>query len=313
MKRALKKILIFLLTTAVIISSSFILTINFRGNVDEYIVPDEFEKSLENAPVQRKSNTYARIMTANVLAHYESWGGSDARKRAKMFLEILDAYEPDVAAIQEMCDQWYCSLMRNAKNYRLIYPITTGITARTTAIIYNTDTTQLLDYGQYEYTQYDEKRVRRIVWGYFCNKESGERYVVSSTHFNPVRKNQQKQSLEIMNTQADEQVMIAKSLQNQCACPIFCAGDYNAMDNGGYNNDYFAPSVYDAITVSLKDTKLLAKHTTSGDGRDVNKPTQDHIFMLGDSEIERYSIISESAMNEISDHYPIFIDASQSN
>lgn len=310
MKKALKKIIIFLTVTSVIIVSSFILTINFRGNIDEYTIPNEFEESIDSADTIRNGNAYARIMTANVLAHYESWGGTDARKRAKMFLSILDTYAPDVVAIQEMCDQWYCSLLKNAANYRLIYPVSTGAMARTTAIIYNANTVDLLDYGQYEYTKFDEKRVRRIVWGYFRDKESGEKYIVSSTHFNLIRENQVTESMQIMNTQADEQVMIAQALQNQYDCPVFCAGDYNAMDSGGYDNEYFAPSVYDALTVSLKDTKSLARRTTEGDSREVRKPTQDHIFMLGESTIERYSIISDSVMKEMSDHYPIFIDVS---
>ncbi len=310
MRKALKKIIIFLTVTSVIIASSFILTINFRGNIDDYIISDEFEEAVDNADKLRSGSAYARIMTANVLAHYESWGGTDARKRAKMLLSILDEYSPDVVAIQEMCDQWYCSLLKNAENYKLIYPVLTGVMARTTAIIYNTNTVDLLDYGQYEYKRYDEKRVRRIVWGYFQDKESEKKYIVSSTHFNLIRKNAQTESLQIMNSQADEQVMIAQSLQNRYNCPVFCAGDYNAMDSGGYDNDYFAPSVYDALTVSLKDTKLLAKRSTEGDAREVEKPTQDHIFMLGNSKVERYSIISDSIMKEMSDHYPIFIDVS---
>lgn len=310
MKKALIKIITSLLMTAIIIISSFVITVYTRGDIDDYILPKGFEETIDNANPLRNENAYARIMTANVLAHYESWGGTDARRRAKMFLELLDTYSPDIVAMQEMCDQWYCALLKNAKNYRLIYPLSTGTMARTTGIIYNSDTVDLLDYGQYEYTKFDEKRVRRIVWGYFQNKESGEKYIVTSTHFNLIRENQETESLNIMNTQADEQVAIAKNLQIQFNCPIFCAGDYNAMDNGGYDNPYFAPTVYDALTVSLNDTKSYARRTTEGDARDVRKPTQDHIFMLGNATIERYSIISDTVMQEMSDHYPIFIDVS---
>ena len=82
--------------------------IRSRGDLSDYMVSEEFQESIGKANAKRAKDTSARIMSANLLVHYESWGGTDAHKRAKMFLQVLDTYRPDVVAVQEMSDQWYC-------------------------------------------------------------------------------------------------------------------------------------------------------------------------------------------------------------
>ena len=76
--------------------------IRSRGDLSDYMVSEEFQESIGKANAKRAKDTSARIMSANLLVHYESWGGTDAHKRAKMFLQVLDTYRPDVVAVQEM-------------------------------------------------------------------------------------------------------------------------------------------------------------------------------------------------------------------
>ena len=66
--------------------------IRSRGDLSDYMVSEEFQESIGKANAKRAKNTSARIMSANLLVHYESWGGTDAHKRAKMFLQVLDTY-----------------------------------------------------------------------------------------------------------------------------------------------------------------------------------------------------------------------------
>ena len=279
--------------------------------MDDYILPKGFEESIEQADTARSNDTYARIMSANLLANYASWGGTDARKRAKMFFNVLDAYQPDVIAVQEMSEQWYCCIEKNKGNYQLVYPLSSGIMFHTTGLMYNTDTVSLLDCGRMEYTQGDDPRIRRIVWGLFEDRETEMKYAVTSTHLDLIREGKEKEELNIMNTQAQEQLDLTTQLQAQFKCPVFSCGDFNAMDDGGYNNEYFAPSVYNTIADTLTDTKYVAKTKTDGDERDVDKPTFDHIFFKGDATVNRYSILSDSVMAQMSDHYPIFADISE--
>ena len=52
-----------------------------------------------------------------------------------MFLQVLDTYRPDVVAVQEMSDQWYCCLMQNRGSYKLLYPVRTGALVRMTGLL----------------------------------------------------------------------------------------------------------------------------------------------------------------------------------
>lgn len=59
--------------------------IRSRGDLSDYMVSEEFQESIGKANAKRAKDASARIMSANLLVHYESWGGTDAHKRAKMF------------------------------------------------------------------------------------------------------------------------------------------------------------------------------------------------------------------------------------
>ena len=310
MKKSVKYLLILLFAFSFWMVT-FIVTVNIRGNCDNYSLPDGFGESVEEADTSRDSAAYARIMSANLLANYASWGGSDAHGRAKIFFGILDAYNPDVVAIQEMSNQWYCCITKNCEKYKLVYPVSSGLLYHMTGLLYNTQAVTLLDCGRKEYTQGDDPRLRRVVWVYFENKKTGTRYVVTSTHFDLLRDGREREELEIMRTQAQEQVEIAQMLREKYGCSVYCAGDFNAMDNGGYDNPYLAPSVYNKITESLKDTKYIAQSKTQGDSRKVDRPTFDHIFLLGNDKILRYSILSDQVMSEMSDHFIIFADVAK--
>lgn len=284
--------------------------VSVRGDFDDYLVPEEFSESLEKADTVRGEQDYARIMTANLLVHYESWGGTDAHKRAKMFFQVLDTYAPDVVAVQEMSDQWYCCIMKNKGSYRMLYPLTSGALLRMTALLYNSDTVTLLEQGQTVYSQRDNARLRRIAWGLFEDKKSKQQYVVTSTHLDLIREGQEISELKVMNTQAQEEVKQAQTLCERFHCPVFSAGDFNAMDHGGYDEVYDAPSVYEYLSDTLTDTKKKAKKKTAGNAKKVSAPTYDHIFLCGEAVIHRYTILSDHAMDAMSDHYPIFIDVS---
>lgn len=302
------KVIIALLFIALIGGVGFVTAISIRGNFDDYILPKGFDKSISQSDSERSDGTYARIMTANLLVNYESWGGTDARKRAKMFFKVLDTYKPDVVALQEMSDQWYCCITKNRGSYKLIYPVSTGIQVNMTAIMYNSDAVKLLDYGSKIYSQGDNKRLRRIVWGLFEDKKTNKQYIVTSTHLDLIREGQENEQLKVMKLQAEEQIALSKELKEQYNCPVFSAGDFNAMDDGGYNDPYYAPEIYNTLANELTDTKYIAISKTQGNNRDADKPTIDHIFLNGNSIIDRYSILSDEVMMQMSDHYPIFID-----
>lgn len=306
--KKLIKIPIVLICIAALGIGAFIGAVNIRGSYDDYILPNGFEEVIANADPSRSDDVYARIMSANLLVNYESWGGTDARRRAKMFGMVLDTYKPDVVALQEMSDQWYCCLTKNRGSYKLVYPLSSGMLVHMTGLMYDSDSVTLLDCGRMEYSQGDNPRLRRIVWGLFEDNETKKQYVVTSTHLDLIREGKEKEELNVMNIQAEEQLTLTEELYNRFDCPVFSCGDFNAMDNGGYDNEYFAPSVYNTLSDTLTDTKYIAQLKTYGDERDADAPTFDHIFLNGDANVKRYGILSDTVMQQMSDHYPIFAD-----
>ncbi len=312
MKKVLRRVVCGLLSLVLVLAVGTAIAvpvvIRSRGDLSDYMVSEEFQESIGKADAKRAKDTGARIMSANLLVHYESWGGTDAHKRAKMFLQVLDTYRPDVVAVQEMSDQWYCCLMQNRGSYKLLYPVRTGALVHMTGLLYDSDRVTLLDRGDVVYEQKDNVRLRRIVWGLFQNKQTGEKYIVSSTHLDLIRSGEEKAEQAVMESQADQATALAKTLAAQYKCPVFACGDFNAMDGGGYDPVYDAPEIYTRLAKGMTDTKTLAAKTKSGNNKKASAPTYDHIFLTGSAKVQCYGILSDGAMDAMSDHYPIYAD-----
>lgn len=279
-----------------------------RGGIDKYTLPDGFSQAMQQVDSSKQSDE-VRIMTSNLLVHYKSWGGSDARPRAKMFFETVNTYQPDVIGVQEVSGQWHNCLMRNKGNYEMLYPVSTGALMRMTALMYNTDTLNLIDKGQMKYDEGNDARLRRAVWGIFESKATGKQFAVISTHFDCIRKNEETLMLSYMETQTRQIYEISESIKAEYGVPVFCVGDFNTKNSGeGVDSVMDAPEIYEALCKVLTDTRSIAEEKASGDALDVNAPTWDHIFLNGEAKINRYVVVSPEALSGMSDHYPIFAD-----
>lgn len=308
MKRVMKIIAIILCVIIVLGISGTVLGAHIRGGIDKYSLPDGFDQAIQQVD-STKQDDEVRIMTSNLLVHYKSWGGTDARPRAKMFFETVHTYQPDVIGVQEVSDQWYDCLMRNKGNYEMLYPVSTGALMRMTALMYNADTLNLIDKGQMKYDEGNDARLRRAVWGIFENKETGKQFAVISTHFDCIRENEEELMLSYMKTQVKQINEISDSIKEEYGVLVFCVGDFNTMNQGeGVNPIMDAPEIYEELCRTLTDTRLVAQEKASGDALDADAPTWDHIFLNGEAQINRYAIVSPQALSEMSDHYPIFAD-----
>ena len=59
--------------------------IRSRGDLSDYMVSEEFQESIGKANAKRAKNTSARIMSANLLVHYESWAARTRTSGPKCF------------------------------------------------------------------------------------------------------------------------------------------------------------------------------------------------------------------------------------
>lgn len=238
--------------------SGTVLGAYIQGGIGKYDLLDGFESGMQQVD-STKQNDEVRIMTSNLLVHYKSWGGSDARPRAKMFFEMVNTYQPDVIGVQEVSGQWFNCLMRNKGNYDMLYPVSTGALMRMTALMYNTKTLNLIDKGQMKYDEGNNARLRRAVWGIFESQETGKQFAVISTHFDCIRKNEEELMLSYMKTQVKQINEISDSIKEEYGVPVFCIGDFNTMNPGeGVYSVMDASEIYADLCQTLTDTRLVA-------------------------------------------------------
>ena len=182
---------------------------------------------------------------------------------------------------------------------------------RMTALMYNSDTLELIDKGQKKYDEGNDARLRRAVWGIFESKETGKKFAVISTHFDCIRPNEEELMHSYMETQIKQIVEISDNIKKEYGVPVFCIGDFNTMNEGeGVDPVMDAPDIYEKLCTYLTDTRLVANEKVCGDALDADAPTWDHIFLSGEAEIQRYAVVSPQVLSGMSDHYPIFADAS---
>lgn len=94
-----------------------------RGNLSRTQLPEGFSSELADFDgVQRQGDADVRIMSANLLVSYKSWGGEPVKPRAKQFTEFVQKTAPDVIGAQEVCGDWHACLKANLPNYEIVHP-----------------------------------------------------------------------------------------------------------------------------------------------------------------------------------------------
>lgn len=279
---------------------------NDRGNISEVRLPKNFETELADDAFENTGDI--RIMSSNLLVDYQSWGGTPAKPRAKKYLALIDAYKPDVIGVQEFCENWYCAVNHNLPDgYKLINPLTTGLLLRMTAMIYNSDTLNLIESDTFSYEMGDP-RLRRVVWAVFEDKKTGKRFAVTNTHLDLLREGQYEELTNVMRSQRDEILNCIEELSERFDCPVFSTGDYNTAENTPYAKTADIPEIYNSFADKLVDTKFVSKNQVCGSERNWLSLSYDHIFMKGNSEIKSFCLMSYDYLMDMSDHYTIFAD-----
>ena len=177
-------------------------------------------------------------------------------------------------------------------------------------MIYNENTVRVLDSGSQTYTQGTDARMRRIEWALFERLDTGKQFVVTNTHLDLLHEGSIEEELPILQSEAEELIAFSNELKEQYGCPVFSAGDYNAMEDTPYTKEVDAKEIYALLADSLTDAKTAALRAKSGLAWSLSEPVYDHIFVNGEVTISQYQLLSNSYMNDLSDHYPIFADFS---
>ncbi len=199
------------------------------------------------------------------------WGNADSQSelRAKMFVELYEAYSPDIVCLQEcspglrnmgivpgMTALGFNEVPSDPKN---TYYQKENVTRN--PIFYNTETVVMLDYGFYQLATMDfgkypelmggytktqlynvakDDGSKSVTWGIFQSKKTGDIFLVGSTHLwwkgeaidDVVRTIQMRELREVL-TAAAASYMKENGLTG--TMPVICGGDYNSrMSTNSY-------------------------------------------------------------------------------
>jgi len=251
----------------------------------------------------KKDSQQIRLMTYNLLADSIGFEGSPAQYRAQAVCSMLEGISPDVCGLQETSRKWFACIFNNT-SYKFIHPVRSVVFDTMTTLAYNPKTLSLVAFGEQVFTNGNNSRLRRMVWGVFRHKKTDKTFAVVNTHFSISDANLTDNTTPL--TQALELITLCKELKNIFNCPVFPLGDFNTKQSTKK-----APSpIYDILTTAFENTKNLTQTISNGESTNTKTLILDHIFLFGDAKITHHATLSQSFTKELSNHYPVFCDFS---
>ena len=229
------------------------------------------------------------------------------RARCSRFCCITQLFA-DVAALQEVSNKWYPILESNIGGiYKFTRTKNLHREGTYTTLIYNTQTTKLIEEGLEYYSVGNSKRLRSIVWGVFESIATGERYVVFSTHWDVGAERQW-----MRMTEAKEMAEFCKKLYDKYKVDIFACGDYNASENTEEYKTFLQESGFVDAKKSAKviNRACTTYHTLFQNVNTSKYESIDHITFMEQTapKVLYYNTLIADYIIDASDHSPIYID-----
>lgn len=248
----------------------------------------------------KRKDSSIRIATYNLLADGIGFYGSRSDLRAEGMVNFLCKVDADVIGLQEVSRWWFCNI-KSKTRYAFVDPLRTEIGGLMTAIAYNPRRVDLLDYGNIPLEKGSNSRLRRIVWGIFRHKSTGERYCVVNTHFNVMLSDSSSGLV-----QAQQLTDFVRKISEDYNCPVVVTGDFNAKKRGAVS--YCTSVVYDVLSLKMTDVRYPAVNKGCGRGKGLFAYCVDHIFAVGELRVSECTLLSQSELHKLSDHYLMFTD-----
>ncbi len=283
----------------------------FENNIFEQRPRYEFTEQLKKDNLLlNKGENEIRVMTLNLLAHYSSWGGTPVNERSHIFFSLRDSYKPDVLGVQEMCSDWYNEINKNKSSYKFVTPIKTAFPQKMTAILYNSDTIEVIDSGNKAFSNNINFKSRRIVWAVFKSKITNDIFLVLNTHFSYLKLNQKPDNYTTQACQVNELYTVLQTLYSQYPYPILIIGDFNTKRRVDYQKSVITSGSYGILNSLYTDAEISAKTKFCGENLSFNNTLNDHIFIYGDIKVKNLALLSQDCFVNLSDHFPLFADFS---
>ena len=248
-----------------------------------------------------------RIMSFNILS--EEWDAAAVMEgRDIRVSSILLNYRPDVAALQEVSNAWYPILQNFVGDvYQFTRKKIPAGSGTYTTLIYNKETTKLIEEGIHLYSVGNSARLRSVVWGVFESISTNKRYIVFSTHWDVGAERQENRMI-----QAQEMADLALSMNKKYNADVFVCGDYNASESTSEYKLFLEKSGFVDAKKSAKVIKLACTtyHTLFKEVATSTYNSIDHITFSLETQpkVLFYNTLIQDYVIDASDHCPIYID-----
>ncbi len=246
-----------------------------------------------------------RIMSFNILN--QQWmDRPETVSRVPGVIGCLSYYMPDVAGLQEVDPIWYKFLdLYLGEDYVFVNRDCDGVANYNyTAIAYNKHTVTLIESETTYYTS-GSRRIRMLNMALFEHKATGERFIVTSTHFAAG------EGEAVRLSHAIEFARKINEYAEKYKVPMFCTGDYNSWDDKPpylhvVENTPLRSSKHDAMSKGTVGKILQTSHGL-GTRPILNVKSIDHILYTG-ATLLYYTTLMDDNLAFASDHTPIYAD-----
>ena len=248
-----------------------------------------------------------RIMSWNVLT--ELWNDKvPVEVRDEYAAAAVRYYAPDVVGFQEMTTAWYNSFENYAGDeYAFVSRVNEKGTISYNSIFYRKSTVRLVEHGVKNFSV-GAATMRLITWALFERISDGERFIVTSTHWDtgdyPDR----------ITKQSAEMATYVNNLYQKYNVSIFCTGDYNRGASTTQFSSFLSSTGFSDAPTVAKKTGSTGKtyHSVLGDAPGSGDAI-DHIAISPNTNVLYYTKITDMQVLQASDHCLIFVDVSLSD
>ena len=301
MNKKVKKIII---SSVALISALGIATGVFFG-----IYPMKPDVKIMSAERRIKNNDTLLVASYNTASPWGSFiEGTYTTRRAHLFAQQINYYLPDVLGLQEMCFDWYNEINKNKSEYKFVAPLKTAFPQKMTAILYNSDTVELIDSGSITFSDCWNFKSRRAVWGVFRHIRTDKIFTVVNTHLSFIEESEAAQNFFVQTCQVNELYTTIQTLELQYPYPVFIIGDFNTKRRVSYQKSVINSGSYGILNSLYTDSEDIAKNKYYGENFNFNNTLNDHIFIKGEVTVKNLSLLSQDCFCTLSDHYPLFAD-----
>lgn len=257
-----------------------------------------------------------RVMTWNIMAQWEGWGGDymPVSQRMESFKKNMEIYSPDVVGLQEVSEHWSVQIKELfGDEYNFVYQRTPDNKFyNLSTIIYKKDKFREIAKGLKYFTINGPNQIRLVDWVILEDKVTLKKFAFFNTHW----KFQESDGTNVeRESHSIENVTIINDIVKQYAVEYaFSTADYNTVLTHPYCLNFLkGTGLVNTLDIAKASGNLInevggcgslgvsREHNTGGG-------SIDNIFCTPNMKVLRHETILWNGIEHVADHSPKYAD-----